>query len=318
MQEVKNGWSFHYMAWMGDSAAPYTGKTGLTLTVTISKNGGAFGSVSPTVTERGNGWYDVLFGTGDSNTDGPLAIRITGTGANDLHDVVQVVANIENDTYTYLTTNLTTTRAGYLDAAITSRAPASTALSTATWTGTMAGYLDAAISSRAPSSTALSTATWTSARAGYLDNLDTTISSRAAAATALSTATWTATKAGYLDMAISDIPTAAENADAIWDEAASGHVSAGSMGKELQDKLDTTGYTAPDNTNIGLIKTNSDLFMKYTKNKKIRTNVGGVLTMIIYDDDNLTPILQKQLKTAGGDNIVLSDDVIGQELANEV
>jgi hypothetical protein len=46
---------------------------------------------------------------------------------------------------------LTATRAGLLDnldAAMTTRAAASTALSTATWSATKAGYLDVAISSR--------------------------------------------------------------------------------------------------------------------------------------------------------------------------
>jgi hypothetical protein len=38
-------------------------------------------------------------------------------------------------------------------------------------TAARAAFLDAAISSRAPSGTALSTATWTAARAGYLDEL---------------------------------------------------------------------------------------------------------------------------------------------------
>lgn len=42
-------------------------------------------------------------------------------------------------------------------------------------------YLDTTVSSRAPASTAVSNATWTNARATKLDNLDTTISSRAAA-----------------------------------------------------------------------------------------------------------------------------------------
>lgn len=77
---------------------------------------------------------------------------------------------------------LTATRATKLDNlndTVTSRAPASTALSTATWSATKAGYVDTTISSRAPSSTALSTATWTSARAAYLDAA---ISSRASAA----------------------------------------------------------------------------------------------------------------------------------------
>lgn len=51
---------------------------------------------------------------------------------------------------------LTATRAGYLDnldAAVTTRAAASTALSTATWTSTRAGYLDNL--SSAPLSTAI-------------------------------------------------------------------------------------------------------------------------------------------------------------------
>jgi hypothetical protein len=44
--------------------------------------------------------------------------------------------------------------------------------------GTKIDNLDATISSRAPASTALSNVTWTNTRAGYLDNLDATISSR--------------------------------------------------------------------------------------------------------------------------------------------
>lgn len=55
-------------------------------------------------------------------------------------------------------------------------ATSSKALSSDTWTSTKAGYLDASISSRAPSSTALSTAQWTNTRAGYLDKLSTGVS----------------------------------------------------------------------------------------------------------------------------------------------
>lgn len=76
-----------------------------------------------------------------------------------------------------LLTRWTQALADRLDAAISSRAPASTALSTATWTGTKAGYLDTTVSSRAPASTALDSGVWTSTRAGKLDNLDATIGS---------------------------------------------------------------------------------------------------------------------------------------------
>jgi hypothetical protein len=113
-----------------------------------------------------------------------------------------------------------------LDATISSRAPASTALSTAQWTNTRAAlldYLDAAISSRAPSATALSTAQWTNARAALLDNLDALISSRAPSSTALSTTQWTNARAAlldYLDAAISSRLaagdyTAPDNADIV-------------------------------------------------------------------------------------------------------
>ena len=87
-------------------------------------------------------------------------------------------------------------KAGYLDDNISTKAPASTALSTTTGTNAKADNLDEAISSRAPSSTALSTATWTNAKAA---SLDANISSRAPASTALSNTVWTDTRAGYLD-----------------------------------------------------------------------------------------------------------------------
>lgn len=48
-------------SWHGKcpSISYVTGKTGLTLTITASKDGAAFGAITPTVTERGNGWYNL-------------------------------------------------------------------------------------------------------------------------------------------------------------------------------------------------------------------------------------------------------------------
>lgn len=89
-----------------------------------------------------------------------------------------------------------------LDTTISSRAPAATALSTAIWTNTRAGNLDnidATITSRAAAATALSTAVWTNGRAANLDNLDVAVSTRAPASTALSTAVWTNGRASNLD-----------------------------------------------------------------------------------------------------------------------
>lgn len=90
----------------------------------------------------------------------------------------------------------------FLDTTVSSRAPASTAVSNVDYTTARAAKidnLDTTISSRAPAATALSTAIWTNTRAGNLDNLDAAITTRAAAATALSTAVWTNGRAANLD-----------------------------------------------------------------------------------------------------------------------
>jgi hypothetical protein len=55
-----------------------TGVAGLTLTITASKDGAAFGSISPSVTDRGNGWYALALTSGDTDTLGDLALHITG------------------------------------------------------------------------------------------------------------------------------------------------------------------------------------------------------------------------------------------------
>ena len=107
----------------------------------------------------------------------------------------------------------TDTKAGYLDASVSSRAAASTALTNATWTNAKAGQIDANISSRAAASTALSTAQWTNTRAGNLDNLDAPISGVGG----LSSSTWTNTKAGYLDASISSrAPSSTALSSNVW------------------------------------------------------------------------------------------------------
>lgn len=71
---------------MVDSADHVTGKTGLTPTVTISKDGAAFGSPSGAVSEIGNGWYALAGDATDRDTLGDLLIHATGTGADPVDD----------------------------------------------------------------------------------------------------------------------------------------------------------------------------------------------------------------------------------------
>lgn len=59
-----------------------TAATGLSPTVTISKNGGSFASPSGAVTELANGWYLLAGNATDRNTLGDFIIHATGTGAD--------------------------------------------------------------------------------------------------------------------------------------------------------------------------------------------------------------------------------------------
>ena len=75
-----------------DSTDHITGKTGLTATVTISKNGGTFGAPAGAIAEIGNGWYRIAANATDSNTIGSLLVHATATGADPfdvIHEVVE-------------------------------------------------------------------------------------------------------------------------------------------------------------------------------------------------------------------------------------
>lgn len=87
---LKKSSAHNLMVFMVDSADDISGKTGLTLTITASKDGAAFSSISPTVTERGDGWYNVALTSSHTDTAGDLALHITGAAAN-AYDVAHEV-----------------------------------------------------------------------------------------------------------------------------------------------------------------------------------------------------------------------------------
>lgn len=97
MRKAKQSTAKNVMVLMVDSADHITGKTGLTLTITASKDGGAFGSISPTVTERGNGWYSVALTASHTDTLGDLALHITGAAADPADMVLLVEARSVDD-----------------------------------------------------------------------------------------------------------------------------------------------------------------------------------------------------------------------------
>ncbi len=104
MREVKQSTAVNVMVFMADSSDHISGKTGLALSVEISKDGGAFSSISPTVTERGNGWYSIALSASDTDTLGDLVVRATAAGADPGERVLNVVANVEADSYGILST----------------------------------------------------------------------------------------------------------------------------------------------------------------------------------------------------------------------
>jgi hypothetical protein len=80
------------MLMMLDSSDHVTGKTGLTLTVTKSKNGGTYAAWSGTSAEVANGIYKLTAGSGDVDTLGELAIHAEGAGADPSDELRQVIA----------------------------------------------------------------------------------------------------------------------------------------------------------------------------------------------------------------------------------
>jgi len=90
---------------MVDSTDHFTGKTGLTVTVTLSKNGGAFAAAGGTVTEIASGIYKIALTTTDTNTLGDLVFHCTGTGADATDFIDQVSALIEADLATQTSVN---------------------------------------------------------------------------------------------------------------------------------------------------------------------------------------------------------------------
>lgn len=84
--------NFPLLFFMVNSTDHVSAVTGLTPTVTLSKNGGSFASPSGSVTEIANGWYQVAGNATDTNTLGPLVLHATGTGADPFDAIFPVVA----------------------------------------------------------------------------------------------------------------------------------------------------------------------------------------------------------------------------------
>jgi hypothetical protein len=190
------------VVFMTDAVDHVTGKASLTLTVTASKDGAAFGSISPSVTDLGNGFYNLALTTSHTDTKGDLAVHITGTGADPTDFIDQVLTDLPGDSVSSVTGAV-----GSVTGAVGS-VSGNVVGSVGSVTGLTASNLDTTVSSRlasgsytAPPSAAtigqavwdvlvasLSTANsigkffmdnWTAARATKIDNLDAAVSTKA-------------------------------------------------------------------------------------------------------------------------------------------
>jgi hypothetical protein len=100
MSLLKQSTARNKMGFMVDETDHVTGLAGLTLTITASKDGAAFASISPTVTDRGNGWYNIALTSSHTDTLGDLALHVTSTGADPLDLQYDVVTDLPGAEFT--------------------------------------------------------------------------------------------------------------------------------------------------------------------------------------------------------------------------
>jgi hypothetical protein len=94
---IKQSTTRNLMLFLTASSDHVTGLTGATLTITLSKNGAAFGAITPTVTERGDGWYSLAMTTSHTDTLGDLVLHITAASADPIDLREQVFALLPGD-----------------------------------------------------------------------------------------------------------------------------------------------------------------------------------------------------------------------------
>jgi len=92
MRKVKQSTTKNILVWMTDSSNRAVFKSGLTLVITASKDGAAFAAITPAVTDRGNGSYNLALTASHTDTLGDLWLYITATGADPNAVPLEVVA----------------------------------------------------------------------------------------------------------------------------------------------------------------------------------------------------------------------------------
>ncbi|GFE61929.1 hypothetical protein [Geobacter sp. AOG2] len=91
MHDIQLNTATSIMVRMIDSMDHVSGLTGLAPEVSVSKNGGGFAAISPVVTERGLGWYNIDLAAADCDTPGELVVMAQAVGADPGISILYVV-----------------------------------------------------------------------------------------------------------------------------------------------------------------------------------------------------------------------------------
>jgi hypothetical protein len=306
MRVLKQSAAANVMVFMTQAADHVTGLAGLTLTITASKDGGAFAGIAPTVTDRGSGWYNLALDAAMTDTLGDLALHITGGAADPSDLYARVVARPFDDLA------FPTVSGRSLNVSATGEADANVAL----WLNSapnalIAGRVDVSVGANqadvitaaalaADAGTEIAAAVWAAAARTLtaLDEDNTTLDLDATirAAVGLTVAN--------LDTQLDALPTAAEiraemdsnsvdlNSILLYVDELETRLSAVRAG--LLDNLDATissrlssaGYTAPDNAGIAAVQAKTDQ-MTFTVANKLDVNVLVVNGVTVTGDGSL-------------------------------
>lgn len=271
-----------------------TGATGLSPTVTLSKNGGSYASPSGAVTEIGNGYYKVAGSATDSATLGPLLLHASAATADPTDAEFEVIApNVQSSTafITGINSLSPPTNWNLLSVDGSGLVNISQTAADKVW-GTTARVLTAGTNIVLPSNGLSGVTAWTVAITG---NITGTVSGNATAAqganldAAITSRMATYTQpTGFLaanfttGIPVSGTVTLASsqtfNNTGTWTGNLTGSVgsvtglTASNLDATVSSRLATSGYTAPDNTSITAIKTKTDFLPSATAGAS-----GGVL-----------------------------------------
>ncbi|MCK5642177.1 MAG: hypothetical protein KAJ19_15335, partial [Gammaproteobacteria bacterium] len=105
MREIKQNTDANVKLFLTDETDHIAGLPGLTLAVELCKDtDSSFSTItsSASASDVGNGWYNINLTSvnNHTNTIGDLIVRATASGADSAERLLNVVENIEVDTYT--------------------------------------------------------------------------------------------------------------------------------------------------------------------------------------------------------------------------